>query len=599
MKRIYAITLMFVVCVLFSQCRKPAFSEGVENFPSSLTVIAGENSKGDFEIVDDTYNVKQLLKYEWANGDVLFVYSGKEIDGEFSGSKFLGKLDLIGGKNTYIGKFYGEIAKPEPGDDMLRFIHFGTLVNNNNSTGELSVDFATQQGTLEYISDRVMAVGGAKINTNGSGNYSNVDMKPHFSVILMKFTDFQSSIITEKKDITVSGMPANQITVSTNGNIAFTAASGIPTMTLVGAIGTTSSPVNMYYTVFVPETVTTEHIFSSTISSGVNVSGTKSCKGSYQFLANKYYVKSCTVVDGNIVVTPNECVGTWEGGILPGKFKINSGGEQVQFAKGNIFYDNGSFYFHENQYDRCFSANGDVSAYYSETGRFDLFGWGTGSLTVVTDRYARPWATTTDNPEKYGPAYITSGTSIDEKYMLNNGSAGGTNYGTYDWGHNSSIIGTGWYSPSNADFKYIIGHGTDANRGSNRFAKAKITVNDVDVFGLILLPDGWTKTSVTTDPLYLKSIDDVDATGTNISVLTIDKWKVFEFAGCVFLPGSGYRSGTTIKDFNQSLYWSRSSSNDGKIYARAIIAGISTDVGTQVSGKRSSARCVRLIRKAN
>ena len=592
MKRILIGVMVFAACVLLVQCRKPVFPNfdggGNADFPDALTVTTGDNSKGVFNTVDGK------LRYKWENGDVLFVYSGKVEGDNFVGSKFLGKLDLIEGKNTYIGTFYGGTKKPAEGDTHLRFIHYGTSVTANDD-GTASVSFASQTGTLAEISQKVVAVGEVEINK--SGIYNECRLKPQFSVAMLKFTDFPSpDIVTGVTvgDITVSGIAANQITVSNTGDVSFTVSSTKdgPTMVLDNAVGTATAPVK-YYAVFMPENGKREHVFSSSVS-GTDLSGTKSFKMSFQFTANGYYVGSYT----GGTCKPFECKGTWEGGVLPGKFSVSKT-VKVQFSQGNLVYDNTKFYFHENQYDRCFSASGDVTSYYSENGKFDLFGWGTGSLTAVSGKYAQPWITTATG-SKYGPTYISTGSSTDEKYMLNNGSAGGTNYPTYDWGHNSGIIGTGWYSISNADYKYMIGYWNDAGvedgdvRGGCRFARANVN----GVFGLILLPDGWTKATDASNPLYLKAVNDRDAT--DISSLTADKWKVFELSGCVFLPGCGYRNDQveiSNASFNKCYYWSRSSSSEGGGDARSLT--VNAKVITQVSTERYKGLSVRLIRRAN
>lgn len=561
MKKLTLIISALALMLGLSQCKKPNVNYYQEvEFTNEITFTTGGGAKGSFN------QVTNQLKYKWNENDVLHVYSGKEVGGKFQGSKYLGEIPLIDGKDDYEAKFSGKLkGTPESGDNMLRFVHYGTNVNRSvigeEFNGEASTDFATQTGVLDDISAKVIAK--YDVVMNGGGLYSG-DLEAQFAVANIKFAHFPGT------DITVNGITANKINVAESGDISFTVKDGAkvtPTSLLEDAIG-----ADYYYAVFLPESTSTKH---SLTSSG------KSYDIEKKFEANVFYSKLNT---GD----PLECNGKWINGMLPGKFKVDDSGKQVHFAQGNLIYDNGTFYFHENQYDRCFTAAGNIGSNYAETGKFDLFGWGTGSLTEISNRYAQPWLTTTSNPEKYGVKYISEGTSQDEIYMLNANWAGGTNYETYDWAHNNSLIGTKWYTISNIYTKYIIGFDGESYRSGNRYVKGN--VNGVN--GLIILPDGWTS-KPEGDPLYLKNFNKHDKSF-SANTITAENWEAYEFAGCVFLPNGGYRSGTSLTSVSNGFYWTRSSSSSGKKDACGI--WISNDnVKPQHEMVRNRGCMVRLI----
>ncbi|MDO5342566.1 MAG: hypothetical protein Q4F69_08955 [Bacteroidia bacterium] len=564
MKKLGLLISVLALVLGLSQCKKPNanYYQGGGVFTNEITFTTGGGAKGGFD------QVAEVLKYKWNENDVLHVYSGKKVEGKFQGSAYLGELPLVDGKDTYDATFRGTVSgTPASGDNMLRFVHYGTGVNKtlngDEFTGKVSVDFASQTGVLTDISEKVVAM--IEADMVPSGVY-NEDLLTQFAVANLKFVHFPG------KDITVNGITANQINVSETGDVSFAVKDGAkdePASVLEDAIG-----ADCYYVVFLPENVSTNH---SLISSGKFYNLEK------KFEAGIFYSKQKTG-------EPFECSGKWINGMLPGKFKVNSSGKQVHFAQGNLVYDNKDFYFHENQYDRCFTANGDVSANYTQTGRFDIFGWGTGNIDGVTGRYAQPWEMKSgdSNNPKYGPKFNTNIDHNSEKLMLNDNYAGGTNYANYDWGHNSGKIGEGWYAISNVFFKYVIGYQDEANRGGKRFAKGN--VNGIN--GLIILPDGWVEKEVG-DPLYLANINK-KGTGFMDNTISVENWEAYEFAGCVFMPNGGCRSGGELKNISDGYYWSRSSSLEGGGEARGIKIN-SEGLYVQSSFKRSTGCFVRLI----
>ncbi|MDO5342296.1 MAG: hypothetical protein Q4F69_07590 [Bacteroidia bacterium] len=517
MKNIFVGVMAFAVCVLLVQCRKPSFTDfdnhGNVDFPDALTVTTGDNSKGEFNTVE------KKLKYLWKNNDVLFVYSGKKAgDGNFVGSKFLGKLDLIEGKDTYTGTFYGGTKKPVEGDTHLRFIHFGTSVSTA-SDGTASVSFASQTGTLGEISQKVVAVGEMEIKENGI--YDGCKLEPQFSVVMLKFMSFPGS------DITVSGIAANKIEVSNTGDVSFTVNGGSKdgaAMVLQNAVGTATE----YYAVFLPETAPTEHVFSSSVS-GTDLSGTKWYKMNFKFTANGYYVGS----NSGGTCAPFECKGTWKDGVLPGKFSVAEG-KQVQFAHGNLQFHttNKIWRFAPNQWDMLCTSSCSVSSDYKENSNkwIDLLGWGTSGYAHGAVCY-QPWSTTFEKTYYY---------AYGGYYNLYDGT------GKADWGYNAISNGgntenSGWHALKREDLYYLLDR--KDNEGKSLYGEGVVH----GVNGFIILPDNWTSpdgVTFTQEAFYwANSFSDAD-------------WAKMEAAGAVFLPAAGNRSTTnTASVTGAGYYW--------------------------------------------
>ena len=211
-------------------------------------------------------------------------------------------------------------------------------------------------------------------------------------------------------------------------------------------------------------------------------------------------------------------------GALSGKFTINASGDQVYFSQGNLKYSNGTWSFHTNQYDMCFTSTGNVGAYYTSSGTFDLFGWGTSGYD---DKY--PYLTSSD----YG------------EYIHGEDIAGTE----YDWGVHNTISngGTGWRTLTRDEWDYLLYQRETTSDA--RYAKA--TVNDVA--GLIILPDDWSTS-------YYDIEFNSPTKAFSFYEIELSDWtSIFEAHGAVFLPVFGFRDETTAIPYIDgvlSYYWS-------------------------------------------
>ncbi|MBO4454087.1 MAG: hypothetical protein J5761_03415, partial [Paludibacteraceae bacterium] len=184
-------------------------------------------------------------------------------------------------------------------------------------------------------------------------------------------------------------------------------------------------------------------------------------------------------------------------GAINAKFTINSSGDQVYFAQGNLQYHatTQAWFFAEHQYDVIGAGNENISDTYA--GYIDLFGWGTAN---------HPTDTSTNK----------------------------ANYRTYvDWGTKPIMNGGNkanqWRTLTGAEWQYVIGRNSGSLAGVG-------SINGV--FGVFLLPDNFVLPSGLT--FYSGSVG--TPTTNNYS---LENWNKMEAAGAVFLPATG---GTRLRN---------------------------------------------------
>ena len=180
----------------------------------------------------------------------------------------------------------------------------------------------------------------------------------------------------------------------------------------------------------------------------------------------------------------------------------------IRFSPGNLQYNANLdvWRFAPNQYDYIGDENKKISSSYD--GWIDLFGWGTG-----------------DSPTKKSSSY--------------------SDYQNFtDWGNNKigNDAGNTWRTLTSAEWEYLI-----YDRANASSLKGLGSVNGVR--GIILLPDNWERPSGVT---FNSGFGD----GFYQNEYSIEKWKLMESAGAVFLPAAGYRNGTSYYS-GTGLYWSK------------------------------------------
>ncbi len=236
---------------------------------------------------------------------------------------------------------------------------------------------------------------------------------------------------------------------------------------------------------------------------------------------------------------------------------------KVIFSPANLQFQasTGTWRFGEHQYDRCGAGGNETTVYWnnngiktkadnsqiSETyaGWIDLFSWGTSGKGTKEYR-SYPWLTSSNNVD-YGPE---SG-GFDAAASKENRS--------YDWGYANEIMeGTQkhrahtWRTPDIGEWRHILTRRAKLN-GDDRYSFVLLRFGDGDndtVRGVIIYPDGF---------MFSKAGVGAITTGESAATsINADTWAKLETAGCVFLPGCGYRSGTSVANnfAVNANYWS-------------------------------------------
>ena len=262
---------------------------------------------------------------------------------------------------------------------------------------------------------------------------------------------------------------------------------------------------------------------------------------------------------------------------LAGAFSV-SADKQVRFSRGNLQYTQSTqtWSFAEHQYDMLGTDNVDGGTvqinsdygYYYKNGntladKIDLFGWSgsTGSA-------------------KWGIATSQSNSDYSGDFV--------------DWGTNT--IGTDapntWRTLTYDEWYYLRWTRTNADQ---LIGVARINLNaDGTKYanGLILLPDTWTCPAGVTFKSGFSDTYSVQAYA-DYQTLTLADWQKLEAAGAVFLPASGRRYGSFVRDGRSGgLYWSATPNGSDRAYEFGFR---SDEAYTYTSWPRYYGRAVRLV----
>lgn len=276
-----------------------------------------------------------------------------------------------------------------------------------------------------------------------------------------------------------------------------------------------------------------------------------------------------------------------EANCLNGVFTINAAGKKVRFSKGNLRahivsgptdsynFSADSWSFLTNQWDYC-NSNLSVGSY------VDHFGW-VGSSAIY---------------DTYGLSSMKDGGSSFNDYY---GSTVGEALKT-EWGRIPGVVsacGSGWFLLSEKEWEYLFKirttNGSVAGNENGRFALATIRT-DVSSGrkGIILFPDG-----VSFAAGEFSSVGVINSYSSWLTRCTSAQWSALAAKGCVFLPASGQRSGTSKSNVDSyGYYWSRASSSNDYTCSRYVYF-YSYGFLPASSSNRYYGYCVRLVRGVN
>ena len=237
------------------------------------------------------------------------------------------------------------------------------------------------------------------------------------------------------------------------------------------------------------------------------------------------------------------------------------------------------------------SKNESIGASYD--GWIDLFGWGT-SGHGSSGNVRQPYYNNTTN-SNYGPG-------------LHNLTG---DYAAYDWGRSNSIYNPKtnttqtnyWRLLTATELEYLINtrSGKTINGKANaRYAMAQIRTDKTTVHGLILFPDNYDGQTSSGSGVTFSTINSHSASWA--TKCTAAGWKNLESHGCVFIPASGWRAGTTVGSVGNNpdaihpyqVYCWTSTYVDAD-FAHHLLAN-KEDVKDAVGPKRSNGYGVRLVR---
>lgn len=238
---------------------------------------------------------------------------------------------------------------------------------------------------------------------------------------------------------------------------------------------------------------------------------------------------------------------------LPEVFSLGAS-KQVYFSTGNLQYcaSTATWRLAPTQYSTIGAANSNIGQYY--TGWIDLFGWG----TTGQSNCQYPWWHV-DDYRDYA-VYSNLNHNMDA---------------TYDWGVR---IGTGWRTPAQSEWEYLINTRTDA---ANKKAAAIVG----GIRGLLLLPDYWVLPA------------DCTFTTTDTNRYTTAQWAQMERYGALFLPAAGYRDVTTLYSVNTlGWYWSSEVESSFNCKALKVLDTPNLGVAKTVSVSRVRGNSVRLVK---
>ena len=250
---------------------------------------------------------------------------------------------------------------------------------------------------------------------------------------------------------------------------------------------------------------------------------------------------------------------------INGLFSV-SATKKVVFSKGNLRCmksgESWAWSFFSNQYD-YYNA-------YNEN-NWDKFCWVGASGALNSE------------PDKWGISTSTAnsdfGTNADDKLKS-------------DWGYR---IGTGWRTPTNDEWTYLL---KTRDGATSKYGFA--TVNDV--YGIIILPDVFVdprkNMNENTDDFVGKATSNY---GYNRNVYNSDGWADMEAAGAVFLPAAGDRYGVNFYYAGtDGDYWSSTAAPTSD-FSNAYLMSFGSNslrIGDRKLS-RSYGLSVRLVRDAN
>ena len=571
MKRLGMIVMAGLLLLGLAQCKKEQTPAGTGTVGVRITLnvgpSAGSGTNGSRVVVDPTGNNGEFdyatVNYE--NGDIIYVgYNGACVG------------SLTCQDNTVSGEV--NITETVEGEHLHFYLlggkGFTPVIDETNNTATVNIsEQATNYPVISYAP--------SKEAYNGAGSYT--------ARLLNKCSIVKFNVTTPSTAaICITGMN-NKVTVNfadptaeDNGFSYDMDGDGLITMPGVTAENTTT------WAIVLPQEALAAGEEGSAYTEGYT--GTRPLIHAIE--SNKFYHEGDDVIalEVNTPAVPE--------GAIDGKFTINGDGDQVYFSKGNLQYIGSAttpyWKFADNQWDYLGTTTSQNSD--EQNVDRDLFGWGTSGINDYTPIATcwQPWSTSTTNGH-----YNPYGCAFPYTNNLNSES------GKADWGYNAISNGgnqagdisgrIAWRTLTTDEWVYLFNTrqtGKTVNGTSNaRYTEATINTDGSSVNGIILFPDGYSGPTSSTDGdgITFGAINNPSAWGTTC---TSAGWQTLEAAGCVFLPTTGQRDGTSVHDAGaHGYYWSSTHHNPNTAYSLYFDSNF---VYPQTDGIRRFGNSVRL-----
>ena len=446
----------------------------------------------------------------WSAGDKLYVSKN---------GSWLGCLELVSGENTANGTFAGDVTGIGDGDTPCHFFYLGKGNIATTPTGEnaVSISFATQDGTLAGAMKYHAGYGRTDVTVTEGEATGYVEMNTKIAIAHINFTTDGTTAYTGSLTMGGTGI-FNTLSVNPDGTFSGSGDEGI-------TIGNGGGTTGERYVTLIP-TETTEVLNVS--FTGDATGGMTFAKGIHE---NKFYGMSSAIEV------------TVEAAAPAAVFSVGPN-TTVEFAPGNLWYgiadgeSTPAFHFEANQWSTKPTSNGQWDA-----NHVSHFFWSKDAAEAIKEEF------------DWGQAMSMS---TDDVFFME---ASGFQVNGYE--------ANTWRTLTNDEWNYLLNSRTGASS-----LRAWVTLSNVSVSGLVLLPDGSTAT----------------ASGITTSSALAD-------AGAVFLPAAGNRNrtGTDVIYVGSSGYYWSSTPHD---YSEVFAYGMYFDSGRVLtsSGSRDYGGTVRLVR---
>jgi len=466
-------------------------------------------------------------KTDFLNGTFTWSADSTEyinVGGNHSG--YIGQLSGTGNGSTSM-TFTGTITPDPELDTQLYFFYLGS----GNHAGSTKVDFSSQTGLRDYVTNCHIAISGP-VEYTGTETSFTATLNMKMAIAYFDLRGFGNNTVFLHGNDVFSAANVNY----TNGTITGVTQGNI----MLGKGG-------QQYVALIPSTDNNKKtlIFESPNESAYSIEFLRGIQ------AGKYYSDSGNALTVNVPASVSN---------IP-VFTVSDSGKKVIFSPGNLQYQasTNTWRFAENQWDyvggtynnveygnvkvnnvKC--DNAQISQNY--TGWIDLFGWGTSGYNHGATHY-EPWSISTTNSDYQ--AYGVASKNLHD------------NSKKAEWGfnlnYNGGDISKMWRTLTKDEWTWLIGAEKEKSvnnkhRGGRRFLRANVEVKSGKWYkGLIIFPDN------------TENENGYNNYNGDYETVYNESWNTMLTGGAAFLPAAGYREkGTEFKlgyKVNNTEYYRR------------------------------------------